>query len=188
MLSSAERIPRPPKPLVLNDFALIRYGDLLLFPIDVVTVSQFPRRAAHAKLMESVKPAANLTSVHSTHDDRTKRIMREVSRHSAISILGIIILFKLKALMADPHPQIDLYVNDSDISFLKIILEVCMATSGIVLTDAADFIRHPKMMPIPHTVMGRSFSCVTFLKPILAILQRLGFPPSSCIQMCVVTQ
>ena len=85
--------------------------------------------------------------------------------------------------MADPHPQIDLYVNDSDISFLKIIVEVCMPTSGIILTDAADFTRHPKIMPIPHTVMGRSFSYVTFPKPILVILQRLGFPPSSCIPM-----
>ena len=183
MLSSAERIIRPPKPPVLGDFALNRYGDLLLFPIDVVTVSQFPRRAAHAKLMERVKPAANLTPVHFAHDDRTKRIMREVSRHSAISILGVTILFKLKALMADPHPQIDLYVNESDISFLKIILEVCMTTSGVFLTDAANFIRHPKIMPILHTVMGRSFSHVTFPKPILAIHQRLGFPPSFCIQM-----
>jgi hypothetical protein len=26
--------------------------------------------------------------------------------------------------MADPHPQIDLYVNESDISFFKIVLEV----------------------------------------------------------------
>jgi hypothetical protein len=183
MLSSAERILRPPKPPVLTDFALIRYGDLLQFPIDVVTVSKFPRRAAHAKLMESVRPAANLTSDHSTHDDRTKRIMREVSRQSAISTLGVTILFKLKALMADPHPQIDVYVNNSDISFLKIIMEVCMPTSGIALTDTADFTRHPKIMPIPHTVTGRSFSYVTFLKPILAILQRLGFPRSSCIPM-----
>jgi ubiquitin-protein ligase len=30
----------------------------------------------------------------------------------------------LKALTTDPHPQVDLYVNESDISFLKIILEV----------------------------------------------------------------
>jgi hypothetical protein len=30
----------------------------------------------------------------------------------------------LKALIADPHPQIDLYVNDEDISFFKVILEV----------------------------------------------------------------
>jgi hypothetical protein len=93
MLSSAERILRPPKPPVLNDISLIRYGDLLRFPIDVVTVSQFPRRAAHAKLKESVRPAANLTSVHSTHDDRTKRIMREVGCHSAISTLGVTLIF-----------------------------------------------------------------------------------------------
>ena len=43
---------------------------------------------------------------------------------------------QLKALIADPHPQIDLYVNDSDMSFLKIILEVCVATSDVNLTNA----------------------------------------------------
>ena len=31
---------------------------------------------------------------------------------------------QIKAVVADPHPNIDVYVNDRDISFLKIILEV----------------------------------------------------------------
>ena len=31
---------------------------------------------------------------------------------------------QLNAVIVDPHPQIDVYVNDSDISFFKIILEV----------------------------------------------------------------
>jgi hypothetical protein len=34
--------------------------------------------------------------------------------------------------MADPHPQIDLYVNESDTSFFKIVLEVSDRTSGNV--------------------------------------------------------
>ena len=48
----------------------------------------------------------------------------------------LLISLQLRALIADPHPQIDLYVNDSDMSFLKIILEVCVATSDVNLTDA----------------------------------------------------
>jgi len=79
MLSSAERTPRSPKPPVLHDIGLGQYGNTLHFPIDVVTISQFPRRAEHVKLQESVKPASNLISARPTHDDRTKRIMREVS-------------------------------------------------------------------------------------------------------------
>jgi hypothetical protein len=31
---------------------------------------------------------------------------------------------QLRAVIVDPHPQIDVYVNESDISFFKIILEV----------------------------------------------------------------
>jgi hypothetical protein len=80
MLSSAERTPRPPKPPVLLDILLHQYGNTLNFPVDVVTISQFPRRAPHKKLQQSVKPAAKLISASPTHDDRTKRIMREVCR------------------------------------------------------------------------------------------------------------
>jgi hypothetical protein len=125
MLSSAERTPRSPNLPIWHDIALAQYGNITQFPVDVVTISQFPSRAAHIKLQESVKPAANLTSARPIHDDRTKRIMREVSLpRSATSTSGFMIFPQLKALVADPHPQMDLYVNDSDISFLKIILEV----------------------------------------------------------------
>jgi len=76
MLSSAERPPRPPQPPVLHDIMLDQY-DAQRFPVDVVTISQFPHRAAHVKLQQGVKPA-NLVSAGPTHDGRTKRIMREV--------------------------------------------------------------------------------------------------------------
>ena len=78
MLSSAERTQSLPKPPVLHDFQLHRYGNTLNFPVDVVTISQFPHRAPHVKLQQNVKPAAKLISASPTNNDRTKRIMREV--------------------------------------------------------------------------------------------------------------
>jgi len=78
MLSSAERTARPPKPLVTYDYTFNLYGRTLDYPVDVVTIAKFPNRAAHAKLLQSVRPAARLNSTTHTHDDRTKRIMREV--------------------------------------------------------------------------------------------------------------
>ena len=51
---------------------------------------------------------------------------------------------QLKALTADPHPQIDLFVNDSDMSFLKLILEVCLVTSGVNVTDPTHVLKAPK--------------------------------------------
>ena len=78
MLSSAERSARPPKPLVAYDHTFNLYGRTLDYPVDVVTITEFPNRAAHAKLLQSVRPAARLNSTAHTHDDRTKRIMREV--------------------------------------------------------------------------------------------------------------
>ncbi len=144
ILSSAERTPRLSKPPVLHDIALRRYGNTLDFPVDVVTISQFPHRAPHKKLQQSVKPAAKSISASPSHDDRTKRIMREVGRCcSTAPVSRLLISPQLKALTADPHPQIDLYVNDSDMSFLKIILEVCVVTSGVNVTDATHVLKAP---------------------------------------------
>jgi ubiquitin-protein ligase len=143
MLSSAERTPRLSKRPVLTDTTLRQYGNTLDFPVDVVTISQFPHRAPHAKLQQSVQPAAKLTSGSPTHDDRTKRIMREVCCSSA-PFSRLLISFQLKALIVDPHPQIDLYVNDSDMSFLKLILEVCVVTSGVNVTDVTRVLKAPK--------------------------------------------
>jgi len=78
MLSSAERISRPMKPFVLSDFRLREYASFVNYPVDTVTISQFPARAAHKKLQMSVKPAANMASPTYSYDIRTRRIMREV--------------------------------------------------------------------------------------------------------------
>ena len=123
MLSSAERTARPPKPLVAYDYTFNLYGRTLEHPVDVVTITKFPNRAAHAKLLQSVRPAARLNSTAHTQDDRMKRIMREVC---CLLVSPVIYLTnpQLKAVTVDPHPQIDVYVNDSDISFFKIVLEV----------------------------------------------------------------
>ncbi len=50
----------------------------------------------------------------------------------------------MKALVTDPHPQIDLYVNDSDLTFLKIILEVGVVISGVNMTEAIRVFKAPK--------------------------------------------
>ncbi|KAJ7472962.1 ubiquitin-conjugating enzyme/RWD-like protein [Mycena galericulata] len=107
MLYSGERRPRegrPPK-LVTSFHSLLSYRN---HPIDMITVDEFPPRAAHplfeAPVRSAVEVAGGLTG--SGGDDRTKRIMREI-----------------KAVVADPHPHIDVYFNDSDMSFLKVILE-----------------------------------------------------------------
>ena len=146
MLSSAERTPSLPNPPVLHDFTLQRYGNIVAYPVDVVTISQFPHRAPHEKLQQSVKPVKPEVKLASpTHDDRTKRIMREVGRCcSTAPFSRLLISPQLKALIADPHPQIDVYVNDSDMSFLKIILEVCVVTSGVNVTDATHVLKAPK--------------------------------------------
>jgi len=77
MLTSSERISRPVEPFVSSDTGFRDYTDFAKHPIDAVTISQFPPRAAHKKLQMSVKPAADVASSY-TYDIRTRRIMREV--------------------------------------------------------------------------------------------------------------
>ncbi|KAF8148358.1 hypothetical protein K438DRAFT_1989266 [Mycena galopus ATCC 62051] len=113
MLYSGDRSPRQGEPSVKrvkSASTLWSYEDEDLYPIDQITVDSFPPRAPHPLLKAPVKYAANsvgLTAPGGGGDDRMKRIMREI-----------------KAVVADPHPRIDVYFNDSDMSFLKIILEV----------------------------------------------------------------
>ncbi|KAJ7792463.1 hypothetical protein B0H14DRAFT_167033 [Mycena olivaceomarginata] len=109
MLYSGERSPRIGEPFVhqvTSPYLLLSYQNQSLYPIDLITVDKFPPRAAHPLLAAPVKSAAAATSVGMGGDDRMKRIMREI-----------------KAVVADPHPHIDVYFNDSDMSFLKVILE-----------------------------------------------------------------
>jgi hypothetical protein len=41
--------------------------------------------------------------------------------------------------VADPHPNIDVYVNDQDISFFKVILEVSSSSSPPLVSSLARF-------------------------------------------------
>ncbi|KAJ7106228.1 hypothetical protein C8R44DRAFT_805910 [Mycena epipterygia] len=106
MLYSGERPLRPAKPLVTSEVQLYSYQNLHHHPIDAITVDDFPPRAAHPLLQQPVKAAAKSARMAGGGDDRMKRVMREI-----------------KALVADPHPNIDVYFNDRDMSFLKVILE-----------------------------------------------------------------
>ncbi|KAJ7670709.1 hypothetical protein DFH06DRAFT_1468485 [Mycena polygramma] len=106
MLFSGERPPRARMSFVTSDYQLRTYQDMHVHRVDMITVDKFPPRAEHPLLKQPVKSAANSVGMTGSGDDRMKRIMREI-----------------KSVVADPHPNIDLYFNDSDMSFLKIILE-----------------------------------------------------------------
>ncbi|KAJ6599761.1 hypothetical protein DFH09DRAFT_1070480 [Mycena vulgaris] len=106
MLYSGERPLRAAKPLVTSNTQLRSYQRFYSHPIDAITVDKFPPRAEHPLLQRPAKSAANSAGMSGGGDDRMKRIMREI-----------------KAVVTDPHPNIDVYLNDGDISFLKIILE-----------------------------------------------------------------
>ncbi|KAJ7735835.1 hypothetical protein DFH07DRAFT_967025 [Mycena maculata] len=106
MLYSGERPFRPAKPVVYTEMQLQPYENFRSYPIDIVTADQFPPRAEHRKLKQRVKFATVSVTHPGGGDDRMKRIMREI-----------------KALVSDPHPAIDVYVNHQDCTFLKIIVE-----------------------------------------------------------------
>ncbi|KAF8208048.1 hypothetical protein K438DRAFT_1667281, partial [Mycena galopus ATCC 62051] len=112
MLYSGDRSPREGEPSVnrVESMHMLRaYQNLARHPIDVIAVDRFPPRAAHPLLKAPVKYAVSSVGMAAPGrggDDRMKRIMREIT-----------------AVVADPHPRIDLYFNDTDMSFLKIILE-----------------------------------------------------------------
>ncbi|KAG6918191.1 hypothetical protein DXG01_015979 [Tephrocybe rancida] len=109
MMNSSER---PNRPKLLKAFLPHRFptlaNDLSTYPVDEVTIDHFPERAQHPKLTERVKDVKQATAsgTATSNSERTRRIMRE-----------------LKALIADPHPQIDVYVNDVDMSFLKVVIQ-----------------------------------------------------------------
>ncbi|KAJ7719267.1 hypothetical protein B0H16DRAFT_407841 [Mycena metata] len=106
MLYSGERPSRARKPFVTSYRHLHGYQDMHIYPVDLITVDKFPPRIEHPLLKQPVKSAANSVGMTAGGDDRMRRIMREI-----------------KAIVADPHPNIDVYFNDSDMSFLKVILE-----------------------------------------------------------------
>ncbi|KAJ7282470.1 hypothetical protein C8J57DRAFT_1295463 [Mycena rebaudengoi] len=91
----------------MSDSQFQIYQAFNMHPIDVATVDKFSPRAEYVELKQPAKSAAASIQYLKRTDDRMKRIMREI-----------------KAVVTDLHLNIDVYVNDRDMSFLKIILEV----------------------------------------------------------------
>ncbi|KAJ7739067.1 hypothetical protein DFH07DRAFT_840632 [Mycena maculata] len=184
MLYSGERPLRKPKPLVGSDFILRSYGSLFHHPIDTITVDKFPPRADHPLLQKPVKSAANSVRMTGSGDDRLRRIMREI-----------------KAVLADPHPAIDVYVNDETMSFLKVILEAptdvenCPYKGGTFLLTCdlpagyprdppevrfATFIMHPnvsKQGKVCIAELGRLWSSDITLKEIFSLVYGMLLTP-----------
>ncbi len=79
MLSSIERPPKPAPPQIRGIWDWNILGNTSLYPIDVVTIDRFPKRADHSKLNENVQPASKSVHTGSSQNDRQKRIMREVN-------------------------------------------------------------------------------------------------------------
>jgi ubiquitin-protein ligase len=110
-------------------------------------------------------------------------------------------MWELKAVIVDPHPQIDVYVNDSDISFFKIILEAptdedkCPYKNGTFLLTCdfpesypqnppeirfVTFILHPnvsKQGKVCVAELGRLWSSDITLKQILSQIYGLLLEP-----------
>ncbi|KAG6918190.1 hypothetical protein DXG01_015978 [Tephrocybe rancida] len=139
MMNSAERTSRPK---MLRAFSKrlnqnVTANKLSTYPIDIVTIDQFPRRAQHPRLADRAKPVREAVGadLQTLNSDHTRRIMRE-----------------LKALHADPHPQIDVYVTGDDLSFLQVVIqapddiEQCPYKGGCFLLTCdipPEYPRHP---------------------------------------------
>ncbi|KAF7335602.1 putative bifunctional E2/E3 enzyme [Mycena venus] len=177
MLYAGERPPRPRMPFVTSDLQLYNYQNIHIYPVDMITVDKFPPRAEHPLLKQPVKSAATSLGITGGGDDRLKRIMREI-----------------KAVVADPHPNIDVYFNDRDMSFLKVIVEApkdvdnCPYKGGTFLLTCdlptgyprdppevrfVTFILHPnvsKQGKVCIAELGRLWSSDITLKEIFALV------------------
>ncbi|KAK0243779.1 hypothetical protein EDD85DRAFT_173202 [Armillaria nabsnona] len=184
MLSSIERPPKPAPPQIRGIWDWNILGNTSLYPIDVVTIDRFPKRADHSKLNENVQPASKSVHAGSSQNDRQKRIMRE-----------------LKEIVRDPHTNIDVYVNESDISFFKLVLEVpkdtdnCVYAGGTFLLTCdlpefyprdppnirfVTFILHPnisKQGKVCIAELGRLWSSDISLKDTLSLVYGLLLTP-----------
>ncbi|KAJ7472928.1 hypothetical protein B0H11DRAFT_1919124 [Mycena galericulata] len=183
MLSSGDRPVRERKPLVSTQKQLQAYGNYREYPIEIVTVDQFPPRAKHKKLKQPVKSAATSFVTRGGGDDRMKRIMREVISSRGTRAAQRIDVLQVKALVTDPHPNIDVYVNDSDMSFLKIILEApkdvenCPYKGGTFLLTCDLPVGYPRDPPevskqgkVCIAELGRLWSSDITLKEILSLV------------------
>ncbi|KAJ7636660.1 hypothetical protein FB45DRAFT_1055980 [Roridomyces roridus] len=148
MLYSGERPPRSEKKpqLVTSPYDL---EILSSYPTDRITIDHFPPRKLHPLFAEPVKAASKVIGAGGG-DNRAKKIMREIA-----------------AFVADPHPNIDLYVVDGDMSFLKVVLEApkdvqeCPYSGGTFLLTCnlpAGYPRDPPEVRFVTTIMHPNVS------------------------------
>lgn len=78
MLFSGERPPESTKGRVTSAWQLQQYGNTSVYPIDAITIDQFPRRAEHPKLRETARDVSKSVGVSQSTNERLRRIMREV--------------------------------------------------------------------------------------------------------------
>jgi hypothetical protein len=78
MLFSGERPARSMKGKVNSVRQLQQYGSASVYPIDAITIDQFPRRAEHPKLREAARDVSKSVGVSQSTNERMRRIMREV--------------------------------------------------------------------------------------------------------------
>ncbi|KAF8638721.1 hypothetical protein AX16_010444 [Volvariella volvacea WC 439] len=124
--SSARPLRKPDCPSLLAsrpssflDSTLEAFKNEALYPIDPMSIDKFPKRAEHPKMNQAVVLAKKIENRVSLNM-RLRRIMTEI-----------------KDWNAEPHPAIDLYVNDEDITFMKIVIEApwddCIYSGGTFL-------------------------------------------------------
>ncbi|KAF9060422.1 hypothetical protein BDP27DRAFT_1370544 [Rhodocollybia butyracea] len=151
VLNSAERpIQIQKRIFVATKRALIgTYGDTSIYPIDVVTLDKFPKRAEHPALFEKVKPLQLINVTGRGKDDRMKRIMREAQN-----------------LLKKPAPYMDLYFDESNMTFLRIVMEApkdkdCLYRNGVYLLTC-DFLegypREPPQIRFTNFIMHPNVS------------------------------
>ncbi|KIK54985.1 hypothetical protein GYMLUDRAFT_48188 [Collybiopsis luxurians FD-317 M1] len=186
VLSSGER-PTPTIVMapVRSLFSLISfYGNTSRYPVDVVTLDQFPKRAEHAKLFNKVKPLDLITNRPGRmRDDRLKRIMLEI--HD---------------LMKKTPDYMDIYVDESDITFLRIVMEApkdegCLYRNGVYFLTCdfpegyprdpphirfVNFIMHPnvsKQGKVCIAELGRLWSSDTKMETALQLVYQIFTHP-----------
>ena len=82
MLFSGERPPKSKMSRVISAWQLQQYGSRAVYPIDAITIDQFPRRAEHPKLREASRDVSKSVGLNQSTNERMRRIMREVPTSS----------------------------------------------------------------------------------------------------------
>ncbi|KAF8638741.1 hypothetical protein AX16_010464 [Volvariella volvacea WC 439] len=134
ILDSGGRPGRKPiGPSLFSPLSLEVFKNKFLYPVDLISVDNFPKRAEHPKMNQAVVPAKKIENRVSPNM-RLRRIMTEIRDWNA-----------------DPHPAIDIYVNDEDITFMKFVLEApsedCPYSGGTFLLTCQFPEEYPRNPP-----------------------------------------